>query len=131
MYTRRNTMKVHRITIALTLLNFCLLLVTLVQTRPVTAQNVAAVLRGRAIELLDERGQVRAQLTVEPNNNEAVIRLRDPKGIIRVKMGASEDGSALLLLNETTEPGVHVLSKRSEVSMTLKARDGRLRTIAP
>jgi hypothetical protein len=124
-------MKVHRVAIALTLLNFCLLLVTIVQTRPVTAQSVAPVLRGRAMELLDEHGQVRAQLTVEPNNNEAVFRLRDSKGTIRVKIGASEDGSALLLLNETTEPGVHILSKRSEVSMTLKARDGRLRTITP
>ena len=124
-------MKFHRITIALTLLNFSVLLVTIVQTRPVTAQNVAPVLRGRAIELLDDRGQVRAQLTVEPSNSEAVFRLRDSKGVIRVKMGASEDGSALLLLNDTTEPGVHVLSNRSEVSMTLKARDGRLRTFAP
>ncbi len=124
-------MKIQKFGIALALLNLALLLLSVFQTTRVAANSVAPVLRGRAMEVVDEHGRVRAQLTVEPSNNEAVFRLRDAKGTIRVKLGGSEDGSALLLLNEATEPGVHVLSKSTGVSLTLKNRNGTQRTITP
>jgi hypothetical protein len=74
---------------------------------------------------------VRAQLSVEANG-EAVFRMRDAKGTIRVKMGASEQGSALVLLNEATEPGVHILAKREGgTSLTLRAENGQQRIFTP
>lgn len=51
-------MKMQRILIVLTLVNLALLLFTLAQTRPAVAEGVTPVLRGHALEIVDERGQV-------------------------------------------------------------------------
>ena len=67
--------------------------------------------RARALELIDERGTVRGQWTVE-SGGEVVLRLRDEQGVIRVKLGASAGGSGLVLLDETTAPGVQVIARR-------------------
>ena len=91
---------------------------------------IPAVLRARAIELVDERGQVRANFKVEPDG-EAVFRLRDAKGIIRVKIGASDDGSALLLVDDSTEPAVHLLATRAGTSLTLAEKGKEKRVIKP
>jgi hypothetical protein len=88
------------------------------------AAEAPDVLRARAIELVDERGQVRAQLEVE-DSGEVVFRLRDSEGTIRVKLGAAKDGSGLLLLDEKTEPGVHLLAKDDGTSLTLSDGAGR------
>jgi hypothetical protein len=101
----------------------------LLYERPVAAQPASNVLRAEAIELVDARGRVRAQLNVEASG-EVVFRLRDSSGTIRVKLGASDDGSGLLLANEATEPGVHMLATRSRTSVTVK-RGERSRVIAP
>lgn len=39
-----------------------------------------------------------------------VFRLRDEKGQIRVKLGASGGGSGLVLLDDQTEVGVHLVA---------------------
>jgi hypothetical protein len=82
------------------------------------------VLRSRALEIIDEWGQVRARLNIEPATTmpdgktypEAVVfRMTDPSGRIRVKLGADEDGSGLLLANDSQQPGVHLLAKGAAV----------------
>jgi hypothetical protein len=83
------------------------------------AQPASTVLRAQAIELVDARGRVRAQLNVE-SNGAVVFRLRDSSGTIRVKLGADDEGSGLLLANETTEPGVHLLATKSRTFMSVK-----------
>jgi hypothetical protein len=88
------------------------------------------VVRARAIELLDGEGRERASLKVE-EGGEVVLRLRSASGAIRVKLGAGEDGSALLLLDHRTEPGLHLVAQRSSTRLTL-AREGREpRTVEP
>jgi hypothetical protein len=84
----------QRIAIGLTLVNL-LLLLTGGQPERITAQSVTPVLRGRALELVDDRGQVRSRLNVEANG-EVVLRLLDKNGTIRVKLGAGEGGSGLV-----------------------------------
>ncbi len=49
-------MKIQRFAVVLTAINLVLLLLTMARVRPTEAQTVPAVLRGRAIELVDERG---------------------------------------------------------------------------
>lgn len=63
-------------------------------------------------------------------DGEAVFRLRDARGAIRVKLGASEEGSGLLLLDDNTEPAVHLLAKRGGTTVTLaeKGKDKRVLT---
>jgi hypothetical protein len=60
-----------------------------------------------------------------------VFRLLDQRGRIRVKLGASEDGSGLVLGNDTTEPGVHILAKADGSSLRLANKDRRERVITP
>lgn len=122
-------MKTGRFAIAITTIGVLLALGTLLHERPAAAQPAPNVLRAQAIELVDARGRVRAQLNVE-SNGEVVFRLRDSSGTIRVKLGASEDGSGLLLANEATEPGVHILATRKSTSLTVK-RGERSQVIQP
>ena len=103
--------------------NLLLLLGVLMHQRAAAAQvaqpAVAPVVRAQAIELVDKGGKVRAQLSVE-ENGDAVFRMRDSEGTIRVKLGASRSGSALVLLDGSTEPGVHVMAGMSGTSLTVK-----------
>jgi hypothetical protein len=62
----------------------------------------------------------------------------DPSGTIRVKLGADANGSGLLLLDETTEPAVHMIARRADPSeqpsttrIVLRGADGRRRVLEP
>lgn len=145
-------MKTDRLALTLTTANLVLLVLILARVLPSSARAtiprfgqppasmeaaVVPILRGRALEVLDDRDQVRVRINVE-EDDEAVLRLLDRKGTIRVKLGAGEDGSGLLLLDEATEPGVHVIARRTgtaaaptTTSVTLRGADGRQRVIVP
>ena len=97
-------MKKERLALTLSAANLLLLVVILAKGFPsavwATAQaptsmeeTVVPILRGRALELLDDRDQVRVRINVE-QGGEAVLRLLDRNGTIRVKLGASENGSS-------------------------------------
>jgi hypothetical protein len=88
------------------------------------------VIRARMIELVDDRGTVRANLRTEPDG-EVVFRMADATGTIRVKLGASADGSGLVLLNERTEPGIHLLSQRTGTTVALAEKDKEKLVIKP
>lgn len=127
----------NRFAILVTTVNLVLLVVLLNQDRPAVAQGDDSVLRGRSLELVDTTGQIRAEFKVEPNG-EALFRMRDSKGTIRVKLGAGDDGSGLLLIDETTEPGVQIIARRSATAdrpattrIDLTGASGQRRTITP
>jgi hypothetical protein len=129
--------KMQRLAVALTAINLVLLLLTVAQTGRTTAQTVTPILRGRALELVDDRGGVRSRLDVEPTG-EVVLRLLDKNGTIRVKLGAGEDGSGLVLADEATEPAIHLIARRSSTperptttSITLRGPGGQQRVIRP
>ena len=123
-------MRTQRLAFTLSVANAGFLLMLAGQGNSIASPPTPRVVRAQAIELVDEGGQVRAALTVE-SNGETVFRLRDAKGTIRVKLGASEDGSALLLIDGSTEPGAHILSRRTGTTFTLKGPDGRAHVIKP
>jgi hypothetical protein len=141
-------MKTERLALALMAANLLLLILVFANRVPSAARGAAQasasseeavvpVLRGRALELLDHHEQVRARISMEPGG-ETVLRLLDENGTIRVKLGAGEDGSGLLLLDEETEPGVHLIARRAgttttptTTSLTLRGAEGRQRVIEP
>lgn len=145
-------MRAQRLAIGLTVVNLVLLVLILGSRLPLAAlaaaantpgasppatQEVVPILRGRALELVDERGQIRSRLNVEADG-EVVLRLIDRNGEIRVKLGAGEGGSGLLLLDEATEPGVHIVARRiatparpTTTSVILRGTDGGQRVIKP
>ena len=116
--------------VMLSAFNAILLLGGLAQARPSPVRAGGDVLRGRILELVDQNGRTRARLNVEPGG-EVVFRLLDQQGTIRVKLGAADDGSGLLLANDATEPGVHILAKATGSSLKLANKDGRERLITP
>jgi hypothetical protein len=130
-------MKIQPLAVALTVVNLVLLLLIATQAGRATAQTVTPILRGGALELVDDSGQVRSRLNVESTGG-VVLRLLDKNGTIRVKLGAGEDGSGLLLLDEATEPGIHIIARRTgtaerptTTSVTLRGTDGQQRVIKP
>ena len=71
-------MKNQRLLVALTVLNLGLLAYQAARPRFVHAQENAPVLRGRALEIVDERGKVRAQLQVFPPDPKHKLPNGDP-----------------------------------------------------
>jgi hypothetical protein len=117
-------MNPQRIALAGVVLGAAVIAAAALRDRPAEARAVPAVLRAQAIELVDGRGRVRMRLNVEPGG-QVVFRLRDQAGRVRVKLGADEAGSGLVLMNETSEPGEHVLATRTGTSLALVRGEAR------
>ena len=135
-------MKVQRLFIVLTLVNLVLLIFTLAQMRPAAAQGVAPVLRGRALEIVDERGRVRASIQVLPASTQkngelsaetVLLRLITDKGRPSVKLGSSEQSAGLALVgpSNTKDTYVQLGATGRTSSLTLKNEDGREQILKP
>lgn len=130
-------MKMQRVLIALTAVNLGLLLFLLAQIRPPEAHSVEPVLRGRALEIVDDQGRVRASIKVHPAGTAngisypttVILRLSDPKGRPPVKLWADEQGAGLLLMSESDSAYARLEGKTS--SLKLINKDGRERLITP
>lgn len=119
----------------LTLVNLVLLIFTLVRMRPAAAQGVASVLRGRALQIVDEHGKVRASNQVlpattqengEPSAETVLLRLITEKGRPSVKISSSEGSAGLALVGPSNTKDTYTTS-----SLTLKNEDGREQIIKP
>jgi hypothetical protein len=134
--------KFQRLTIILTVFNLILLAFVLAQRVPATAQGVVPVLRGRALEIVDEQGRVRAEIKVLPAQPtlrmpdgttgypEAVqLRLISSENNPNVKLVTTEDGSGLVLGGEKGH--TQLLSRRQDPFIKIITSDGRERTIKP
>lgn len=130
-------MRTQRLVIGLTVTNLVLLLLLVTQAGRTAAQSNDSILRGSALELVDDGGRIRTRVDVEPSG-EVVLRLFDSNGTIRVKLGAGTDGSGLLLADETSEVGIHLISRRTgtserpnTTSITMRGAEGQERIIRP
>jgi hypothetical protein len=130
--------------VVLTVTNAALLIFLLVQPHRTAAQEVAPVLRGRAFELVDDHGRVRAQIKVFPRDSAVkmpdgttgypetvLLRLIDSKGAPHVKIAATEDGSAVSLGGESDPTDVQILARGTNTSLKLINNDGKQRLIKP
>jgi len=113
-------MKSNRFISALAILNLIVLLFIAASPQRDKFDKITV----REFELVDASGKERASIKVE-EGGELVFRMRDAQGTIRIKMGAGENGSGLVLLDGDTNPGVHVLAKKSGSTITLLGPDGR------
>jgi hypothetical protein len=135
-------MKIQRLLIVLTLVNLALLIFTLAQIRPAAAQGVTPVLRGRALEIVDDRGRVRASIQVLPaspqkngelSSETVLLRLITEKGRPSVKIASSEETAGLSLAgpSNTKDTYVQLGAKGTVSSLKLKNEDGREQIITP
>jgi hypothetical protein len=137
-------MKPSRLLTALTVVNIVLLVLSLVQSRSVAAQGVAPVLRGRALEIVDDRGRVRASITVLPAD--ATVRMQDgttgyPETVLlrmttsngrpNAKLAAKDDGAAPALGGESDPTYIQLLAEGASTSLKLSNRDRREQLIRP
>jgi hypothetical protein len=137
-------MKNQRLLVVITVFNILLLVLSLGQMRAVVAEGVAPVLRGRALEIVDESGRVRASITILPADptvrmpdgtvgypETVLLRLIDSKGGPNVKLGATERGAGLLLGGESDPTYVQILANGPSTSLKMLNKDGRERLIKP
>ena len=130
--------------IALTAVNLGVLCYQSVQPRPGVAATagVPAVIRARALEIVDDRGRVRASLSVHPEDPKVtwkgkpypetvLLRLMSPDGRPNVKLGATKLGSGLVIGGESNPTHVQVLAEGGETTLRLINGDGVERLIEP
>jgi hypothetical protein len=100
------------------------------------------VLRGRALEIVDDQGKVRASINVYPASTQksgerypetVLLRLITERGRPSVKISASEQfaGLALVGTSGTKETYVQLGAKGTVSSLRLKNEDGRESLVTP
>jgi hypothetical protein len=136
-------MNTQRFVIALTVVNFIVLTFALV--RPGTAAEAApGVLRGRALEIVDDQGRIRASITVLPADpavkmpdgttgypETVLLRLITSKGRPNVKLATMENGAALVLGGEANPTHVQMLAQGASTFLKLTNQEGRVQLIKP
>lgn len=136
-------MNSQRLAIVLTVVNLLILVSLLSPVGPVMAGEAAPVLRGRALEIVDDHGKLRAQIIVQPASTmpdgktypeTVLLRLIDPNGRPAVKIGGSEDGSGMSLAGDSERrqwSGVQILAEGTGSSLKLTNKDGREQLVKP
>ena len=136
-------MKSPRSLFALTAVNLALLLLSVAQQlRPAFAQSEPPVLRGRALEIVDGQGRVRASISVLPPGKAAngdeysetvLLRLITERGRPSVKIGSSEPNSGVSLAGRTGTKDTYVIlqAKGTTSSLKLRNEDGREQVLGP
>jgi hypothetical protein len=143
-------MKNHRILTVLTLLNLGLLTFVLLQRSGSVEASVAeTVLRGRALEIVDAHGKVRASIQVVPEGparradgsltehgtkifpEAVVLRLIRPDGRPSVKIATTEQGSGIDLSGGIDPTYLVLNADGGDTSLTLTNKDGRQHLIKP
>ena len=128
---------------ALTALNLAVLALSLAQqVSLVFAGGELPVLRGRALEIVDGQGRVRASISVLPPSRSTsedeqaetvLLRLITERGRPTVKIGSSEPTSGLSFAGPTgTKDSYLILQTRGTTSLLrLRNEDGRERLLSP
>jgi hypothetical protein len=143
-------MKSQRFLIALTVLNLGLLVFLLAQVEvrflgfrvlgSAEVISAGSVLRGRALEITDDEGRIRASIKVYPASvmpdgatypETVLLRLIDSQGRPNVKLAATEDGAVLALGGESDPTHVKIEARGATTSLTLTDKNGLQQLIKP
>jgi hypothetical protein len=105
--------------------------------------QVPDVLRARSLEIVDDRGRVRASIKLHPANPKVVmpngktqqetviLRLIDENGRPSVKLACSINGAALMVASESDPGYARIMSDLGTSTLTLQNHDGREQVIKP
>jgi hypothetical protein len=135
-------MKSQPLLIGLTTINLGLLVFLLLSAAHITAPNdTARVLRGSALEIVDDHGRVRASIRVQPAATFAptgrvypenvILRLIDAEGRPEVKIAASEEGAGLSFVGDSDTTQAVLQANGADSSLKLASKDGRERLLEP
>ena len=98
--------------------------------RAAASEVASDVIRARLIELVATDGRVVGQLHTSEDGS-GNLRLRGGNGEVRVKLGATKDGSGLILMDKNTEPAVWLEAQSQGTTLTLAQSGKSKRVIAP
>jgi hypothetical protein len=134
-------MKTERFLFGLSILNLFLLTYLLFPAEKALANTQTPVLRGRALEIVDAQGRVRASIKVQPAETfkptgtkypeTVVLRLIDPNGRPEVKIVASVEGGGLSFVGGSDATQVHLQAEGGESSLRLTNKAGNQKLITP
>jgi len=137
-------MNTQRFAIGLTILNLFILTSGLFRANSAALPEIAPVLRGRALEIVDDQGRVRAMIKIFPPDptvkmpdgttgypETVLLRLIDSKGAPNVKISATEDGSGASFGGQENPTHIQILSRGTNTLLKLVNHDGRQRVVQP
>ena len=132
-------MTTQRLLIALTFVNLALLMLLLARAGTPDAHGAELVLRGRALEIVDDQGRVRASIKIQPGGTMSgqpypetvILRLIDPNGRPSVKLAGSEQGAGLSLVGEGDSTYVVLKAEEGSTSLKLTNKAGQEQLIKP
>jgi hypothetical protein len=126
-------MAAQRLVVALTVANIVVLVLSAAQlVGPAFAQIEAPVLRGRALEIVDEQGRVRASINVLPAGRSqsgdaypetVLLRLITERGRPSVKIGSAEQASGLSFAGPTGTKDTYLILEARDHATSLKLRN--------
>jgi hypothetical protein len=131
-----------RVLVVITLINLTAAAANLLSVRAAAQPDVAPIVRTRALQIVDDKGRVRASLEVlraaapaaSPGAEETVLlRLITERGRPSVKISASEEAAGLSLAGPTGTSDTYVIlqAKGKESSLKLRNEDRREQIIKP
>lgn len=135
-------MRLSRLLLALTIANSVGLGAVALGSRSAKAESVPAVLRGRALEIVDRDGRVRASISVLPAGTSAkgdayretvLLRLITERGRPSVKISSSEESAGVNLTGPTGTSDTYVIleAQGTRSSLKLRSEDGHERVVTP
>src|SRR5262249_61456697 len=106
------------------------------------SEDRAPVMRGRALQIVDERGEVRASISVLPAQVQAngemsketvLLRLITEQGRPSVKISAAEEAAGVMVAGPSTTRNTYAVlqAKQTASSLTLRDEDGGQQLIQP
>jgi hypothetical protein len=134
-------MKIQRIAVGITVLNLILMTIFFAQFRQANAKEqsgfIAPILRGRALEITDSLGRVRASISLQPpvtldgkQYPETILfRLISAEGKPVVKIAAEGNSGSMSLVNISDE-GIIIKADNSG-SVVKMSYKGKERVLAP
>jgi len=124
-------MKIERWLFVLTGLNLVLLVALLVQWQPASAQSTAPVLRGRALEIIDDQGRVRASIGLLPADRGVILTIEvdgtlEPQIVrFRDEIRRGELTISKTIVQKCLEQRVAILSRDAKIDARFNASDRR------
>src|SRR4051812_37098037 len=133
-------MKTQRVAIGLCIVNMFLLIFLLAQIHRTSASEVVPVLRGRALEIVDENDRIRAQiLTHAPETvngktypGAVLFRMATEDRAPLMKLTVTKDGTTMGLSDDSAPGGVELRATREKGTyVKVVSRDGKEQTFKP
>jgi len=124
-------MKLSRLLVVLTAVNLAILLFAAVRVLS-KIDEAAPVLRGRALQIVDELGHVRASISVMPAQTQpngetypetVLLRLITERGRPSVKISASEETAGATFVGPSNTTNTYTILQAKQTASSLKLRD--------